>query len=101
MSLRVYLPLAISLGLIAAPAVAQPANPPTNRDRAMVNQDARMQGDTRTRHDWSGRDRMAMNRRGSDWRTMRWCRSMPYRRMIRNPRCRWLMRGHSDRMHHM
>ena len=99
MSPKVYLPMAILLGLIAVPAVAQPAYPPTNpppdRDRAMMNPDARMH------HDWSDRDRRGMHGRGPDWRTIRWCRSMPYRRMMRIPRCRWLVRGHGDRMHHM
>jgi hypothetical protein len=99
MDARIYLPLAIALGLIAVPAVAQPANPPPDRDRTMMNRDARMH-DTMQMHDErSHHDRM--DRRGSDWRTMRWCRSMSYRRMMRNPRCRWLMHRHSGRMHHM
>src|SRR5690348_13541276 len=99
MSLRTYLPLAIAIGVIAASAVAQPtppANPPTDRDRAMMDQDARMHD--RMHDDRSGRDHMSMRHHDSDWRTMRWCRSMSYRRMMRNPRCRWLMHRHSDRM---
>lgn len=95
----IFFPVAIALGLITAPAAAQssyPPPPPPDRDQSMMNQDNSMH---RPGMHHEGRDRMSMDRRHSDWRTMRWCRSMGYRRMMRNPRCRWLM-GHADRMHH-
>lgn len=101
MGSTIYLPLAIAIGLIATPTLAQPTNPPPDRDQTMMNRDARMHDNAEMRHHGSERDRMSMDRRGSDWRTMRWCRSMSYRRMMRNPRCRWLMHRHRDRMHHM
>lgn len=92
----IYMPVAIALGLVTAPAAAQSnyPSPPPDRDRSMMNQDNPMHH-PEMRHDW--RDHMSMDRR--HWRTMRWCRSMGYRRMMHNPRCRWLM-GHADRMHH-
>ena len=101
MNPRIYLPLAIALGLVATPTIAQPTNPPPDRDQTMMNRDARMHDTTQMHHDSSRRDRMSMDRRGSNWRMMRRCRSMSYRRMMRNSHCRWLMRRHSDRMHHM
>lgn len=87
----IYVPLAIALGVVTSPLAAQ-AYPPSDRDRAMMEQDNRMH-----HHDMHN-DRY-MERHDSYWRTMRWCRSMPYRRMMRIPRCRWLMR-HSGRMDH-
>jgi hypothetical protein len=107
MSLRISLPFAIALGLLATPALAQPTQPPPDRDRTMeMNRDARMHDMDRHHDRMNGnrmdRDRMdRMDRRGSDWRTMRWCRSMSYRRMMRNSRCRWMMHRHHDRMHRM
>lgn len=98
MSPKVYLPLAIALGLVATPTIAQPTNPPPDRDRTTMNGDARTHDTSGMHRDMSGHDRMSMDRRGSNWRTMRWCRSMSYRRMMQNPRCRSLMHRHSDRM---
>ena len=101
MSPRIYLPLAIALGLVATPTIAQPTNPPPDRDRTIMNPDARTHDTTRVHDGWSRRDRMSMDRRGSNWRMIRWCRSMSFRRMMRNPRCRWLRHRHSERMDHM
>lgn len=98
MNLKTSLPLAVALGLMASSAAAQSNNPPPNRDRAMIDRGARMHDEARMHRDRYADRRMAMDR-GRSWRMTRWCHSMPWRRMMRNPRCRWLMhQRHSDRM---
>lgn len=94
---------AIAFGLMASPALAQPSNPPPpDHDAAAMHQDA-MHHDARHDDAMTRHDRMSMHGRMSDARMARWCHSMSYRRMMRNPRCRMMMRmhHHSDRMHHM
>lgn len=86
----------VALGLLASPAFAQPVPNPGDNPQ-MAHQDM-------SRH-----SHMDMRGRMSHDRLMRWCHSMSYRRMMRNPRCRWLMHHmhhmhrmhHTDRMHHM
>lgn len=101
MKFRTILPLAMALGAIASPAAAQPNPPPPDepavRD-ARMHDDARMHHDARMHGDWAGRPGMGMH---GQWRMMRWCRSMGYHRMMRNPRCRWLMHHHGGGMRPM
>lgn len=93
---------AIAFGLMASPAFAQPSNPPPDRDPAAMHQDA-MHHDVRHDDAMARHDRMSMRGRMSDARMARWCHSMSYRQMMRNPRCRMMMHmhHHSDRMRHM
>lgn len=94
---------AIAFGLMASPVFAQPSSPPPDRDPAAMNQDT-MHHDVRHDDAMTRHERMSMHGRMSDARVARWCHSMSYRRMMRNPRCRMMMhmhRHHSDRMHHM
>ena len=98
---------AIAFGLMASPAFAQPSNPPPDRDPAAMHQDAMHQDAMHhdVRHDdaMARHDRMSMRGRMSDARMARWCHSMSYRRMMRNPRCRMMMHmhHHSDQMRRM
>jgi hypothetical protein len=93
---RLFMGSVLALSMLASPTVAQPV--PNPEDSPMQHRDA-MTHDEMSRHYHMGmHDRMARDR------MMRWCRSLSYRRMMRNPRCRMLMHmhmHHMDRMHHM
>jgi len=102
---RLFVGSVVALGLMASPVFAQPVpNPEDNNPQAMHH-------DTMTHHDMSRHSRMDMGRMSHDRmshdrmshdRMARWCHSMSYRRMMREPRCRMMMHmHHSDRMHHM
>ncbi|HZC38894.1 MAG TPA: hypothetical protein VE221_09515 [Sphingomicrobium sp.] len=108
---RLYMGMALALGLITSPALAQPTSDQTNRDRGAMNRDATTRHDTSRhdtyrhdtyRHDMTRHGHMWMHRGMSDSHMMRWCRSMSHRRMMMNPSCRAMMHmRYSHRMHHM
>lgn len=100
MKLSICFGAAIAVGLMASPALAQPTNPPPERDASAMHQDS-MHHDARHDDAMTRHDRMSMHGRMSDARMARWCHSMSYRRMMRNPRCRMMMHHRPDHMHRM
>jgi hypothetical protein len=100
---RLFVGPVVALGLLASPTFAQPVPNPNDNYSQMQHRDSM------THNDMSRRSHMDMGRMSHDRmsrdRMMRWCHSMSYRRMMRNPRCRMMMHmhhmHHMDRMHHM
>lgn len=77
----------VALSLLASPAFAQPVPNPDDNPQM-------------THNDMSRHSHMEMRDRMSRDHMMHWCHSMSYRRMMRNPHCRWMMH-HMHHMHHM
>ena len=85
---------ALVVSLLASPSLAQPV-PNPGEDNAQM-----MHHDTMRHHEMSRHSRMDMRGRTSRDHMMRWCHSMSYRRMMRNPNCRAMMHlHHMGRLH--